>query len=491
MTILIEHLLLIAALVLILSVLASKFAVKTGIPALLLFIGLGMLAGSDGIGGIYFDFPWATQAVGVLALALILFSGGMDTEWQSIRGVLRQGALLATVGVALTALTVGVFASLVLGFTFAEGVLLGAIISSTDAAAVFAVLRGKDVQLKRRLKPLLELESGSNDPMAVFLTIGMIALIMTPNASPLSLVPLFVLQMGIGAGVGFGMGRALLWAINRLRLEYEGLYPVLTIAGALLTYGAAASLGGNGFLAVYLIGLMLGNSNFVHKRSLLRFHDGVAWLMQILMFLTLGLQVFPSRLPSVAVDGLLVALFVIIIARPLSVFISLAGARMSWREKAFVSWVGLRGAAPIVLATFPLLAGVGTADTIFHLVFFIVLTSVLLQGTLIIPVAKRLGVYAAHARPSLSPLAYVMRDGEISDNLLEIAVTPDAPAVGQQIFDLGLPSGVLVALIGRGRDLIVPGGSTVIEAGDKLLIVTKEETREAVVCMMCKVDPFS
>jgi cell volume regulation protein A len=480
MTPLIEHLLLAIALVLCLSVLASKVASRTGIPALLLFLALGMLAGSDGIGGIYFDFPYVAQAIGVVALTFILFSGGMDTAWHTIRPVLRQGMILATVGVLITALSVGVFASLALGFTLAEGVLLGAIISSTDAAAVFAVLRGGGVQLKRRVTALLELESGSNDPMAVFLTIGMISLITMPDATPLSLIPLFVVQMGVGAAAGIGLGRLLAAAINRVRLEYEGLYPVLTTGGALAIYGVTASLGGNGFLAVYIAGLVLGRANFVHKGSLLRFHDGIAWIMQIGMFLTLGLQVFPSRLPSVAGEGLLLALFLIGAARPLSVFVSMARTPIPFREKIFIAWVGLRGAAPIVLATFPLVAGIGAADTIFHLVFFIVLTSVLLQGTSLVRAAKWLGVYSAHPRASISPLAYVMRDGEISDNLVEMTVGVDAPAVGQRILDLALPSGVLIALIGRGHALIAPNGGTIIEAGDQLLIVCRPDMRTAV-----------
>ena len=392
---------------LLLAILGSKAATKTGVPVLLLFLLLGMLAGSDGIGGIQFDNPWLAQSVGVVALAFILFSGGLDTPWQGVRPVLKEGLALSTLGVTLTALCVGWFAATFLGFTLAEGVLLGAIIASTDAAAVFSVLNSKSVRLTGRLKELLELESGSNDPMAVFLTVGMLQLIANPGQSPLTLIPMFILQMGLGALIGFGVGRGAVWLINRLRLEYDGLYPVLSFALVLVTYGATALVGGNGFLAVYLAGLVMAQQEFVHKRSLVQFHDGLAWLMQIIMFVTLGLQVFPSRLPDVALAGLYVAIFLILVARPLSVFLALAPTRLGLREKVFVSWVGLRGAAPIVLATFPLLAGVAKADTIFHLVFFIVLTSVLLQGTLIIPAAKWLKVYdSSPARPS--PLAYVI-----------------------------------------------------------------------------------
>jgi potassium/hydrogen antiporter len=469
----IEILLVGLAAFLLLAIVGSKATTKTGVPVLLLFLALGMLAGSDGLGGFYFDNPWLAQSVGVVALAFILFSGGLDTPWKEVRPVLRQGLALSTLGVTLTALCVGWFAFALLGFSLQEGILLGAIIASTDAAAVFSVLNSKSVRLKGRLKELLELESGSNDPMAVFLTVGMLQLIANPGQSPLSLIPLFVLQMALGALIGFAAGRGAVWLINRLRLEYDGLYPVLSFALVLITYGATALVGGNGFLAVYLAGLVMGQQDFLHKRSLAQFHDGLAWLMQIVMFLTLGLQVFPSRLPAVAASGLLVALFLIFVARPLSVFIALAPAGLRLRDKLFVSWVGLRGAAPIVLATFPLLAGVARADTIFHLVFFIVLASVLLQGTLIIPMARWLKVYD-NTPPRLSPLAYVMRDRTIANDLAEIHVQPDAPGVGKQIVDLHLPEDVLIVLIGRGSDMVVPRGSTIIEPGDTVLVMAPQ-----------------
>lgn len=457
---------------LLLAIFGSKAAVKTGVPVLLLFLALGMLAGSDGVGGYYFDNPWLAQSVGVVALVFILFSGGLNTPWADVRPVLRQGLALSTLGVTLTALCVGWFAATFLGFTLFEGILLGAIIASTDAAAVFAVLNGKSVRLTGRLKELLELESGSNDPMAVFLTVAMLQLIANPGQSPFSLVPMFVLQMGLGALFGLATGRAAVWLINRLRLEYDGLYPVLSFALVLVTYGVTALVGGNGFLAVYLAGLIMARGDFVHKRSLVQFHDGLAWLMQIVMFVTLGLQVFPSQLPSVALSGLYIAAFLIFFARPLSVFLALAPTRLSVREKAFISWVGLRGAAPIVLATFPVLAGVGQAGTIFNLVFFIVLTSVLLQGTLIVPMARWLHVYD-QTPPRPSPLAYVMRDRTIGNDLAEIHVPATAPAVGKQIVDLHLPADVLIVLIGRGGDMIVPRGATVIEAGDTLLVMSQ------------------
>ncbi|MBC6938264.1 MAG: potassium/proton antiporter [Chloroflexi bacterium] len=344
---------------------------------------------------------------------------------------------------------------------------------------MLTLLRGRGVYLKARLKPLLELESGSNDPMAVFLTIGMIQLLQNPDMALNDLALFFVRQMALGAVLGYVMGRGAVQVINRLRLEYDGLYPVLTLALVFLTYGLTASLDGNGFLAVYLAGLVMGNADFIHRRSLLRFHDGIAWLMQIVMFLTLGLQVFPSELPSIAGTGLLVAAFLMFIARPASVLAALLPARMSWREKLFVAWVGLRGAAPIVLATFPLLAGVGSADLIFNLVFFIVLTSVLLQGMSIVPAARLLRVQSPEAA-ARSPLAYMMSDGPIAGDLIELTIPERSAAVGKSILDLHLPPDTLIVLVGRQDEMIVPGGGTLINAGDTVLLLARETVREQV-----------
>ncbi len=364
----------------ILSILAIKFSIRFGIPSLVLFLAIGMLAGSDGLGGIYFDNPALVQSLGVVALTLILFAGGLDTEWAGVRPVLWNGLALSTIGVLVTAFLVGLFVSWVQEFSFLEGLLLGAIVSSTDAAAVFMVLRARDAKLPRPLTHLLELESGSNDPMAVVLTIALIRLLTAPTTSFRELVLFFATQMIVGLILGIAMGEIMRRTLNALNLELEGIYPVLSVALALLTYGLAASLNGSGFLAVYLAGLIMRRRPFPHQQSLLQFHDGLAWLMQITMFLILGLQVFPARLIPIAWAGLLISLFLILIARPISVYAALALSRISYREQTLVAWVGLRGAVPIVLATFPLLAGIKQADTIFHLVFFIALTSVLVQG---------------------------------------------------------------------------------------------------------------
>jgi len=364
----------------IVSVLAIKLSIRFGIPSLVLFLAIGMLAGSDGPGGIYFDNPALVQSLGVIALALILFAGGLDTEWAGVRPVLWRGLALSTIGVLLTAFLVGLFVAWLEGFSLLEGLLLGAIVSSTDAAAVFMVLKARNVKLPRPLTHLLELESGSNDPMAVVLTIAIIRLLTAPSTLFGELVIFFATQMVVGAVLGIAMGEIMRRTFNALKLELQGIYPVLSVALALLTYGLTAVLNGSGFLAVYLAGLIMRRRPFPHQQILLQFHDGLAWLMQITMFLILGLQVFPTRLVPIAWVGLLVSLFLIFIARPISVYAALAWSRMSYREQTLIAWVGLRGAVPIVVATFPLLAGIKQADTIFHLVFFIALTSVLLQA---------------------------------------------------------------------------------------------------------------
>jgi len=321
-----HYLVLGVSLLLLASVLASKASERLGVPALLMFLFVGMLAGSEGPGGIHFDDPHLVRLLGTFALAYILFAGGLDTDWRSVRPVFRSGIILATAGVLLTAAFVAAFAVGALGFTWLQGLLLGSVISSTDAAAIFAVLRSRRVSLKGQLKPLLELESASNDPMAIFLTITMLRLVGDPTASWWSAFPSFVRQMLIGGAMGLLLGKAVIYLVNRVRLEYEGLYPVLTMAMVLLIFGTTETIGGNGFLAVYLAGVVLGNADFIHKRSLERFHDGLSWLMQIAMFMTLGLQVFPSHLAPVIGSGLLLSAFLMLAARPLAVMICLVPA---------------------------------------------------------------------------------------------------------------------------------------------------------------------
>ncbi|MFN2486758.1 MAG: potassium/proton antiporter, partial [Acidimicrobiia bacterium] len=347
----------VVALLLLAGVLAGKVSGRFGIPALLLFLVIGMLAGSEGPGGIEFVDAELTTQVGSVALAFILFSGGLDTRWNLVRPVLWPGLSLATIGIIVTATIAGIAASVIFDFPILIGLLVGVIVSPTDAAAVFSVLRARSIGLRRGLRPFLEFESASNDPMAVILTIGITELIASPEVSAASLALLVVRQFALGAALGLLLAHGAIWLTNKLRLEYQGLYPVLTVA---------VVVGGSGFLAVYLAGLTMARHRLVHKRSIGRFHDGIGWLMQIAMFLMLGLLVFPSELPTVALPGFGLALVLIFVARPLAVLISLMGFHFTWKDRILLAWVGLRGAVPVVLATFPLAAGVAGADTIFR-----------------------------------------------------------------------------------------------------------------------------
>jgi cell volume regulation protein A len=471
----VEQILIGIAIILLLSVFASKASEKYGIPALLLFLFLGMLAGSEGPGGIHFDDPWLAQALGVTALVFILFSGGLDTRWSDVRPVSARGLLLSTVGVVITAGVIGLVAYHLLGFPLLEGLLLGSIISSTDAAAVFAVLRSRAIGLPNRVQNLLEFESGSNDPMAVFLTVALIGLLIQ-DANPFSLfTQMFVQQMVLGGGLGFGCGWALVWVVNHIGLETEGLYPVLSLSSVLLIYGLIAFLGGNGFLGIYIAGLVMGNRNFVHKKSLLRFHDAVAWLMQIVMFLILGLQVFPSQLVPVIGPGLLLSALLMLLARPAAVFLCLSLSAFNLKERILVAWVGLRGAVPIILATFPLLANIPNAGHIFNLVFFIVLTSVLLQGTSLPLVVRWLGLARPQSFRPRYPLEF--EEGKGTDaTLMDFIIPYHSGVVGKAILELGFPAESVITLIVRNDQYLVPTGSTILQPGDVLLVVLKKES---------------
>ncbi len=474
-----HYLVLGVSLLLLASVLASKASERLGVPALLMFLFVGMLAGSEGPGGIHFDDPHLVRLLGTFALAYILFAGGLDTDWRSVRPVFRSGIILATAGVLLTAAFVAAFAVGALGFTWLQGLLLGSVISSTDAAAIFAVLRSRRVSLKGQLKPLLELESASNDPMAIFLTITMLRLVGDPTASWWSAFPSFVRQMLIGGAMGLLLGKAVIYLVNRVRLEYEGLYPVLTMAMVLLIFGTTETIGGNGFLAVYLAGVVLGNADFIHKRSLERFHDGLSWLMQIAMFMTLGLQVFPSHLAPVIGSGLLLSVFLMLAARPLAVMICLVRSGLTFREKLLTSWAGLRGAVPIVLATFPMTAGAPQAEMIFNLVFFVVITTVLLQGRTLTRVARWLRLdRPIRLRPRM-PLEFERTAGSLRTSMMELVVPPDSRAAGQPIIHLGLPAGALVAMIQRNGEYLVPNGGTEFQPGDVVLVLGEKKVLES------------
>lgn len=467
-----------AAALLLAGVLLSKTSSRLGVPSLLLFLVLGMLAGSEGLLGIEFEDFALAQRYGIIALAFILFSGGAGTAWRDIRRVLVPGVALATVGVLLSAIVLGAIAASILGLELLEGMLLGSVIASTDAAAVFSILRSRGVAIVPRLRHLLELESGSNDPAAVFLTVGMIALVQRTGGGAVDLVGLFVVQMGLGLVAGWLLARGAVALINRLRLEYDGLYPVMTVAFVLLTYEGTAWLGGSGFVATYVAGLTIANSEFLHKRSLLRFHDAIAWLMQISMFVLMGLLVFPSDLVPVAWQAVLVAAVLLLVARPLAVVLTLLPFRVPAREIAFVSWVGLRGATPIVLATFPVVAGIPNSQTIFDVVFFVVLLSVLIQGTTIPAAAKSLGLAAKLPAENAYTFDAVIA-GDEGHGLREVAIAEGAPAAGRSLVSLALPAGVLVVLLYRAGQILVPQGGTVLEAGDRVLLLAEEDTYPA------------
>lgn len=470
MTFSVENILLLGSILLFVSVVASKTSFTFGIPTLILFLIVGMLAGSDGPGGIYFNDPQTAQFLGVMALTLILFSGGLDTKWEVIKPVLRSGIALSTLGVLTTTILVGIFTSYLLGYSIIEGLLLGAIVSSTDAAAVFSILRSRSVGLKGVLRPLLELESGSNDAMAYFLTISFIYLVKEQDASIASLIPKFFIGMVLGAGSGYLFGRIMIWVINRIKLDIVGLYPVLILSLVFFTFSFTDAIGGNGFLAVYISAIILGNSNFIHKKSLMKFYDGQAWLMQIIMFLTLGLLVFPMQIVPIIPQGIMISLFLIFVARPLAVFLSLSFSKgLNFRKKLFISWVGLRGAAPIVFATYPLLAHIHYAGTIFNLVFFISLSSVMLQGTTLPLMAKWLHVSVPAKLKRKFPLD-IERGNDVKSELIELDILDNSPAIGRAIIRLKLPKTASIVLIERDEKYFNAEGDTVIQAGDHLLI---------------------
>lgn len=374
------------------SIVASKLVNKLGIPVLLLFLAIGMVAGSDGLGGIWFSDAHLAHEIGAVALALILFAGGMDLDWSFSKRYIGPAASLATVGVAVTALAVGFVAWKFLGLGAREGVLLGSIVASTDAAAVFAALNQGSSRLSKNLTSILEMESGSNDPTAIFLTLMLVGTLSGDKTSLWVSALKFVWQMSLGGFGGWLVGRGAVLLMRRLRLDFEGMYHGVSIAVVLIAFGGVALLGGNEFLAVYVAGIAFGNGEFRQKKGLRRFHDGVAWLMQIALFVVLGLLVFPSQLPPVLIPGLVISAVLMFVARPLGTFIALAPFGMKRAEMTLVSWSGLRGAVPIVLATFPWIKGLPRAQEYFHLVFAVVILSALLQGTTIPLLARRLGL---------------------------------------------------------------------------------------------------
>ena len=478
----IELILLGVAILFFLSILASKAGYKFGVPVLLLFLSVGMLCGSDGL-GIQFENLHAAQTIGTIALCIILFSGGMDTKISEIRPIIPHGIVLATLGVFLTALLTGVIIWWILGMSvetagvgLMTALLLASTMSSTDSASVFSILRSKGLHLKNNLRPMLELESGSNDPMAYILTITFIEIIMMDSAPNYWMAGgRLLLQLSIGAIVGFLLGKLSVRLINNLQIDNNSLYPILVFTFCIFIFSLTYFLKGNSYLAVYIGGLVIGNSRFVHKRSSLNFFEGLAWLSQLLMFLTLGLLVNPRELIPIIIPGLIISFVMILFTRPLSVYLCLLPFRkMPFRDKTFVSWVGLRGAVPIIFAIIPLAENVPHARLIFNIVFFCTLVSLIVQGTTLSKVAMWLGL--AEKPNELQKLKSF--DMEFSDEIksvaTEIDITLQVLSGGKYLMNMPLPDRTLVVMVKRDSKFFVPTGKTALQENDKLLIITDD-----------------
>jgi cell volume regulation protein A len=451
---------------------ASLVAGRVRVPGLVFFLGLGMLIGSDGLGLIAFDNFHLAETIGVIALALILFEGGLTAGWGEIRPVLRPAIGLALPGTLITAVVTGFAASWLFGFSTLEGLLVGSIIASTDGAAVFSLLRGSG--LRKRLERTLEGEAGFNDPIAVLLVLGFIDWIERPDYGLVDMLGLFAQQLGLGLVAGVAIGWVATQAFLRARLSSPGLYPVASLATAALAFGAADTLGGSGFLAAYLAGLALGSSDIPAQRTVTAFHEGLAWVAQLTMFLTLGLLVFPAQLDEVALEGTILALVIVFVSRPLATVIATVGCGFSMRETGVLGWAGLRGAVPVVLAIFPVIEDVPQSETFFNIVFFAVLLSTVLQGSTIDAVARRLRATTDEParRESIVEVGAVR---ELGADVVEHVIRPGDAAVGARLRDLGLPRDALVSLIVRGDEALLPRGSTRLQTGDRLLVLVRQE----------------
>ena len=476
-----ENILLIGSVLIFSSILISKTGYRFGIPTLLLFLLVGMFFGSDGL-GLQFNSAEDAQFIGMMALSIILFSGGMDTKYQDIKPVLTPGIILSTVGVLLTTLLTGSFIFLLsewnrtnIELTLMASLLLAATMSSTDSASVFSLLRSQKMNLKENLRPMLELESGSNDPMAYMLTIVLIQIITSGSELNLALVGKDLLvQFLIGGSVGYAFGRFAVWLVNRIGLSNSSLYPILLLSLVFATFTITDLLKGNGYLAVYIAGVIVGNARLVYRKEINTFMDGLTWLFQIIMFLTLGLLVNPHEMLDIVVIGLLIGLFMIIIARPVSVFACLLPFRnLSGRARLFVSWVGLRGAVPIIFATYPVLAHVEGSHLLFNIVFFITLLSLIVQGMTIAKVARLLHLDLPQEKEGNE--FGVELPEEIDTRLQDLTLTPDMLAGGNRLADMNIPKGTLVMLIKRGNEFLIPNGQMELHPGDKLLVMLENK----------------
>lgn len=482
MDIQIEIVLLALSILFFLSILAGKASSRFGVPALLLFLAVGMLGGTDGL-GIEFENIHLAQSIGTISLCIILFSGGMDTQISEIRPIMAQGIILATVGVLLTAAITGVIVWWILGMTAASAgiglltsLLLASTMSSTDSASVFSILRSKGLHLKNNLRPMLELESGSNDPMAYILVVTLIDIIKMDSAPSYWMAAgTLVLQLGIGAILGYVMGKLAVKVVNNIRIGNDSLYPILVFTFGIFIFSATYVMKGNGFLAVYIAGLVFGNSKFVHKRSSLNFFDGLAWMFQLVMFLTLGLLVNPRELVSVIVPGLIISFLLIFVSRPLTVMLCLLPfPKMGKRDKLYISWVGLRGAVPIIFAIFLLAAEIPHARYIFNIVFFCTLVSLLVQGTSLPVMAKWLGLAEKPRKARKLKDFDIDLSNDIKSVTSEIELSDKILINGNRLMDLALPDKTLAVLVKRDNAYFVPTGKTILMDKDKLLIISDD-----------------
>lgn len=470
------NIVLIGSVILLVAIFAAKSGAHLGTPTLLLFLVVGMLFGSDGL-GIVFDNPMTAQFIGILALSVILFSGGMDTKYSEIKPVIKEGVVLATLGVLLTAAITGFFIYLLsgwfdMGLTIFESLLLASVMSSTDSASVFSILRSKKKGLSQNLRPLLELESGSNDPMAYILTIILIQVVTGGEANVWQAALTFVIQMTIGLAAGFILGKLAVYTINKINLGNKSLYAVLLLAIVYLIFSLTDFIGGNGYLAVYIAGLVVGNKKVVFQKSLTSFFDGYSWLFQIVMFISLGLLVNPHELLDVIEPGLIIAVFMILIARPVSVLICLLPFKhVDFKGKLYVSWVGLRGAVPIIFATYILAGGIEHAGMMFNTVFFITIISLLLQGTTVSGMATLLGLSTKLKEDSFN----IDIPDEISAQLVEKTVTEQWLQQGSQLKDIPFDGKTLVMMIRREDEYIVPKGDTEVKSGDQILCLIGDD----------------
>ena len=471
------ELLLVVGLLLAVAIAGALVADRVRVPGLLLFLGLGMLAGSEGIGGVEFDDAELAQTLGTIGLVLILFEGGLTAGWGEIRPILRSAIALATVGTIVTAIISGVFATWLFDLTWLEGMIIGAAVAATDSAAIFAVLRGSN--LERKLARSLEGESGMNDPVALLLVVGFIDWIQLDSYGIVDMAADLMVKLVIGAAIGMALGYAVRAIFRSVRLPTDGIYPVATIATAGIAYGMAEVLHGSGLLAVYLTALWMGTGGIPGRRTIVAFHQGLSWVAQIGLFFILGLLVFPSELPEIALKGLALSAALILVARPVAAILSTLSTRFDMRERLMIGWAGLRGATPIWLATFPVVANVASADLIFNIVFFVVLTSTLVQGATFEPIARRLRLTTDE--PALPPGLFESgRIQRLGGSVIVYRLPQDAVAVGHSVKDLGLPREALVNVIVRDGTAIPPRGSTQLVGGDELHILVRESLREQV-----------